>query len=451
MSLTVALNTAVSGLFANQTAIAATSENIANVNTANFARREATFRTDAIPDQVSGVSVEIARAAVDRFLQGAFYAGGADAAAATALADALAAIEASLGAPGENLSYANALDDAFAALAALAANPASIAARADALAALDDAFAAFGRTQDAIDNERAGALSRLSADVARANELLADIYRLNAVVPDSPGAGDLIDARLAELSRLLSISVTRNDQGQATVAGADGTILARPGGYVALGAAGAGPIQATLSAVDPASGATSLVNADASALLASGEIAGLARLINAELPALSGRVAAAASAIAAALNAEYAQNSIVGAAGPTSDVLIVAGAGGRLAVNAALIGDPARFAIARPSSGVGGPNDGAGAAALAFVGGGAAARDVSQSVAEIGSAARNARTRADTAGALDGELTARLASAGGVNLDEELSNLILYQRAYGANARVIAAVDELWQTLLNVI
>lgn len=451
MSLTVALNTAVSGLFANQTAIAATSENIANVNTADFARREATFYADAIPDQFSGVSVEIARAAVDRFLQGAFYSGSADAASANAVADALAAVDASLGAPGENISYANALDEAFAALAQLAANPSSIAARADALAALDNAFAAFGRTLDAIDNERAGAASRLDADVSRANALLADIYRLNAVVPDSPGAGDLIDARLAELSKLLSISVTRNDQGQVTVAGADGTALARPGGYVALGVAGAGPLQLTLSTVDPATGASSLVNANAAALAASGEIAGLLRLANDDLPTLAARVSSAAAAIAGALNAEYAQNSIVGAAGPTPDVLVLAGAGGRLEVNAALLGDPARFAIARPTAGVGGLNDGSGASALAFVGGGSAARDVAQSIAEIGSAARNARTRADSASALDSELSARIASEGGVNLDEELSNLILYQRAYGANARVISAVDELWQTLLNVI
>lgn len=451
MSLTVALNTAVSGLVANQTAIAATSENIANVNTENFARREATFYTDAIPDQFAGVSVDIARAAVNRFLQSASYSGAADAGSAQAISDALSQVEASLGAPGENISYSNALDDAFAALAQLAANPSSTPARADALAALDNAFRAFGRTLDAIDNQSASAISRLNADTSRANAILADIYRLNSVVPDSPGAGDLIDARLAELSKLLTINVTRNDQGQVTVAGADGATLASPGGYVALGVAGTGPYQLTLSNVDPQSGAQSLVNANASGLASSGEIAGLFRLANTDLPALSARVSSAANAIASELNAEYAQNSVAGSAAPTTDVLIVAGANGRLEVNAALLADPTRLAIARPGAGVAGLNDGSGASALAFIGGGAAARDVAQSVAEIGSAARNAQTRTDSALALDKELAARVASDGGVNLDEELSNLIQYQRAYGANARVIAAVDELWQTLLNVI
>ncbi|MEX0645273.1 MAG: flagellar basal body protein, partial [Parvularculaceae bacterium] len=235
MSLNVALNVAVSGLFANQKAIAATSENIANVNTPDYTRRKSQFYADAIPDQFAGVDVEIARAAVDRFIQGAAYRGGADAGAATAIADALSRVEASLGSPADDISFSNLLDEAFAALTTLAANPSSLAAKADALEALNQAFASFARTQDAITNEINGADGRLAIDVERANALLEEIYRLNANVPDSPGSADLLDARLTELSKLVSIEVTRNELGQATVAASDGTVLASAGGYTALG------------------------------------------------------------------------------------------------------------------------------------------------------------------------------------------------------------------------
>jgi len=37
----------------------------------------------------------------------------------------------------------------------------------------------------------------------------------------------------------------------------------------------------------------------------------------------------------------------------------------------------------------------------------------------------------------------------GVNLDEELSNLIVFQTAFSASARVVNAVDEMFQELLN--
>jgi flagellar hook-associated protein 1 FlgK len=52
--------------------------------------------------------------------------------------------------------------------------------------------------------------------------------------------------------------------------------------------------------------------------------------------------------------------------------------------------------------------------------------------------------------ALAQELKTRAASTSGVNMDEEMSNLILYQNAYAASARLITVVDELFETLTNM-
>lgn len=451
MSLNVALNTAVSGLFANQRAIAATSENIANVNTPNFSRREAHFYTDAIPNQFAGVDVEIARAAVDRFLQSATYGGNADAAASNVIADALSRIEASLGAPGDNISYSNKLDEAFTAFTQLGANPSSIAAKNDALNALDAAFDAFARTSAAITDESAATLSRLDAGITRVNALLDDIYRLNQVVQDSPGAGDMIDQKLAELSTYLSISVTRGDDGRVSVSTSSGELLANSGGFSALGVTAGPPTAVTLSSVGADGAVGAQISADIGSSIRSGEIAGLLSLRNVELPRLAALVDQTAGDIAARLNAVYAGNVATGASAPSGAALIVGGPGA-YSVNAALLANPASFAIARPASGAaGGANDGSGAVLLADVATSVEARAVGESIAQIGSAARNAEMRAQTNAALSAELNARADADAGVNLDEELSNLILYQRAYGANARMISAIDELWQTLLQMI
>lgn len=48
-------------------------------------------------------------------------------------------------------------------------------------------------------------------------------------------------------------------------------------------------------------------------------------------------------------------------------------------------------------------------------------------------------------------LEAKLENESGVNIDEELSNLIVYQNAYAAAARVVSAVDELFKELLNAV
>ena len=49
------------------------------------------------------------------------------------------------------------------------------------------------------------------------------------------------------------------------------------------------------------------------------------------------------------------------------------------------------------------------------------------------------------------DLGNRIQNEAGVNLDEEMSDLIIFQRAYSASARVISTVDELFDTLLNAV
>jgi flagellar hook-associated protein 1 FlgK len=59
--------------------------------------------------------------------------------------------------------------------------------------------------------------------------------------------------------------------------------------------------------------------------------------------------------------------------------------------------------------------------------------------------------RSEDEAALRDLLQTQIANESGVNLDEELGNLIVVQTAYSASARVLSVVDELFQELLNVV
>ena len=48
------------------------------------------------------------------------------------------------------------------------------------------------------------------------------------------------------------------------------------------------------------------------------------------------------------------------------------------------------------------------------------------------------------------EAQSRQAKTSGVSLDEELSNMMIYQQAYAAGARMLTVVDQLYSTLLNI-
>ena len=49
-----------------------------------------------------------------------------------------------------------------------------------------------------------------------------------------------------------------------------------------------------------------------------------------------------------------------------------------------------------------------------------------------------------------GDLSNRAASASGVNIDEEMSNLVACQNAYAASARVITVASEMLDLLVNL-
>jgi flagellar hook-associated protein 1 FlgK len=70
-----------------------------------------------------------------------------------------------------------------------------------------------------------------------------------------------------------------------------------------------------------------------------------------------------------------------------------------------------------------------------------------QDVASRGTTISSGKTTADDRLT---EAQSRQSSVSGVSIDEELSNMIIYQQAYSAGARMLNVVDDLFQTLLNI-
>jgi flagellar hook-associated protein 1 FlgK len=72
-------------------------------------------------------------------------------------------------------------------------------------------------------------------------------------------------------------------------------------------------------------------------------------------------------------------------------------------------------------------------------------------VAVRAGAADRAKGAAANDRALADDLTARQAAISGVNLDEELSRLVLYQEAYSISARLVAITNQLFDELLAIV
>ncbi|MBD5642167.1 MAG: flagellar hook-associated protein FlgK [Desulfovibrio sp.] len=71
-------------------------------------------------------------------------------------------------------------------------------------------------------------------------------------------------------------------------------------------------------------------------------------------------------------------------------------------------------------------------------------------VSTVGTDRRLTKTNTEYHGALTNDLYERVTSVTGVNMDEEMSNLIKYQHSYTAAAKLITTADEMLQTLLGL-
>lgn len=72
-----------------------------------------------------------------------------------------------------------------------------------------------------------------------------------------------------------------------------------------------------------------------------------------------------------------------------------------------------------------------------------------ESVTSVGSATATANIEAKAAKTLFSQAEARMSNTSGVNLDEEASNMLRFQQAYSASARVISTANEIFNTLLQ--
>jgi flagellar hook-associated protein 1 len=73
-----------------------------------------------------------------------------------------------------------------------------------------------------------------------------------------------------------------------------------------------------------------------------------------------------------------------------------------------------------------------------------------QIIGQAAIAANNATQNNTYQSQLTTQMTNKLQSETGVNLDQELGNLTVYQNAYGASARVVSTIQTMYDALMNI-
>ncbi|HEX4977133.1 MAG TPA: flagellar hook-associated protein FlgK, partial [Nocardioides sp.] len=290
--------------------------------------------------------------------------------------------------------------------------------------------AALGSLRDATRTDLEATIAQVNADSAQVAALQETIMAARAAGTDASELLDQRDLLLERITTAVGGTVRYEDDGTATLY-LGGTALVRADRSAELVVQTAGDGDVTV--------AWSLDGRPASPL--GGEASGLVQVVNDVIPGYLADLEAFGRTVRDQVNAVHTTGfDLAGAAG----VPFFVGDGAAIEVNPALRADPRLLA----ASGLPGGNlDGSKAQELAsLVGIDGTYREL---VVGLGVRSQAAQRRAQLQEGVVAQVRAEQESASGVNLDEELSDLVRFQRAYEASARFITAVDQLLDTLIN--
>lgn len=130
--------------------------------------------------------------------------------------------------------------------------------------------------------------------------------------------------------------------------------------------------------------------------------------------------------------------------GSTNHDFFTAAPGGGIQVDPAIAADPSLVAA---SSAAGATRDGSVAQQIAELSG--VGDRYHQLVVTLGVEAQATNRRVDIQASIVQHVDAARESAGGVNLDEEMTSMLEFQHAYDAAARFLTAVDQTLDTLIH--
>jgi flagellar hook-associated protein 1 len=443
---------ATQSLAATQGALNATTDNIANVNTPEFTRRRAVLEEE-VPAVQAGVTygrgVRLARieSVRDNMLELRIDAESQQHGSAQAKVDALQPLDALFSDLDNGLSAR--LGAFFDSLNSLSAQPSSVALRQSVLTAASNLVTSFNQFSQNITDRRSDLDQDVQQSVSGINQYLTNIARLNAEIMQMKSLGgdpstyeDQRTAAVRQLSELADVAIVQSSD-DMTITTSSGTALV------------VGSRAYQLQSVSDTGGHQRVLGADGTDITSQfrgGKLGALLTVRDGDAQQALSDLDNIAYSLAKAVNATHAQGfDLNGDPGGALFSLGVATGGSAASIRLAIT-DPNK--IAASSNGDAGSNGNlerlTGLRKADLVDGQSVPDVLSALTFRIGSSMSDSQAQLDASESILSQLQTQRASISGVSLDEEAANLMRYQHAYVAAARVIDAADQMLEIACNL-
>jgi flagellar hook-associated protein 1 len=451
-SLNASLASALSGLIADQGAMAATTNNVANVNTPGYSREvpvlEASDPVELSPLTFgTGVTLQSIESIRDPILESQIQQQTQSQGQFSTLTSALQQTQVNFTTSSSDIGTS--ISNFFNSINQLATEPSDSSLRQGVLTAADNLATSFNTTANNLTQQQTSLDLSVVQQVGQINQLTQQIAQLNTQVSNlenvGESAGTFVDQRqqaIDQLSSLVDVSVIPSDN-SLTLTTANGAPLVM------------GQQSFQLQTETNSAGLHDIYSAgnDITSQITSGQMGGTLQARDQEIPAIQKQLDTLASGLANAVNGVQAKGyDLNGKAGTNLFNAPPASGVGAAASLSVAITDPSL--IAASSDGTAGSNGNAQAmyalSNQANIAGQTPTDYYSGIVFNVGNAASSASAEQTASGQVLQQLNDQRASVSGVSLDEEAANMVQYQDAYSASAQVISAINDMMYTTIQM-
>jgi flagellar hook-associated protein 1 FlgK len=459
-----ALELGARSLQTQQLAVEITGQNLANVNNSAYARQRVNVQTSltiqtSIGQQGTGaeaVAIEQMRdALLDRQIVGELSVGGylqseerALEATQSGLGEVLSSSSTDSGTSGGIMEQLSAFFNSF---QSLTSNANSQTDRQAVVAAAEELASRLNRADARLSAVSSSLDQSVESDLKKASTVLDSIAELNGQITRAEAgtqtvANDLRDqrqAKLEELAGLVNFETAENADGSVNVA-IGGTLMVSGRDVVDH-----------LETYQTATGTLMVRSANSQSPIAvtGGSIAGTITARDETLADLRSDLDTLANSLITEVNTLH--RSGYDLSGNTGEDLFTGNSAADIGVNQTIADDPKKLQI---SAVAGAAGDSQIALAIAKLTdepitslGGATYQDFySTAITKVGEALNSTTSQIETQTAVQTLLKQQRESVSGVSLDEEMTNLIKFQQAFQASARLVSTISEMLQEVVNL-
>jgi flagellar hook-associated protein 1 len=357
---------------------------------------------------------------------------------------------AAAGGAGAQAGISSSLSAFFNSFQSLSASPSSITERQSVLTKAQTLATRFNQTDQRLQEISRNLNQSLSDDVTSANQLLTEIAGLNdQIVSTEFGGGvandlrDLRQARLEDLAKLVNVDSSPQPNGALNIS-ISGQLLVSDK-----------HVLDTLQTYD-AGGGQMLVRTSTAATplaLTGGSLQGTIDVRDGALATLRTQVNAVATRLIAEVNAAHqAGYDLSGATGAS---FFTGTNASDIQVNGDLLSDPTKIQASGAADAPGNNQQALAIAQLAdtrnpALGNQTFSEKYSQTVAEMGLALSSTDSQLQDQQLVQNMLQGQRESVSGVSVDEEMTELMKYQKAFQASARLITTIDDMLSEVVNL-